>query len=552
MRRGRARFGGKRRARTPPTEGKSDQDELLTDGGPLRVVIAGANVVEQKLLKARSRRSSSSGPIRLSGGSTSVWTRGMTTPTVARWRPSRAIRRGAVGSAPRPIRRYRTSLSSAEIEPTLVPGPALRLNKAALDCRPGLSPGATPRNPVNPAKASAVRGADRSVDRREALKVGAGRSPGVKRKGYGMYDAAIIGGGLAGVATAARLQARGLATIVLEAHGQPGGCAGYFRRRGFSFDVGATTLVDFGPGGVGGELLERIGMMPIEGEELAGYVAWLPDRTVTLYRDRASWSRERLKALGDTPAHRSLWRLLDRLADVFWRASRGGVKLPIRGPADAIHAARAVGLRDLPLIRYVRWTLADAIRAHGLESDRALVGLLAMLVEDTVHASVAEAPLINSALGITIRGAGLTRARGGMRGFWQGLIAHYRRLGGELRVGCPVKRVEKQEDSYLITARRGVVAAHQVIAAIPAPSRLGSGRNRSRRPWRPTSAAIPPRQAGRWSSSSACPRTRLPGRRSVTINSSRATTVHWATATTCSSPSPPLATPTAPRVAAVP
>src|SRR5215470_19670280 len=105
-----------------------------------------------------------------------------------------------------------------------------------------------------------------------------------------MRDVAIIGAGMAGMATAARLQAKGLHTIVLEAHGQPGGCAGFFRRRGFTFDVGATTLVDFEPGGVGGELLESIGMAPVEGKALPGYVAWLPDRTVTLYRDHALWS----------------------------------------------------------------------------------------------------------------------------------------------------------------------------------------------------------------------------------------------------------------------
>src|SRR5262245_23717183 len=122
-----------------------------------------------------------------------------------------------------------------------------------------------------------------------------------------MFDAAIIGAGIAGMSTAARLQARGLSTIVLEAHGQPGGCAGFYRRRGFAFDVGATTLVDFEPGGVGGELLESIGMSPVEGEALPGYVAWLPDRRVTLHRDHAMWSRERLAVLGDTPAHRALW-----------------------------------------------------------------------------------------------------------------------------------------------------------------------------------------------------------------------------------------------------
>src|SRR6266481_5843386 len=118
-----------------------------------------------------------------------------------------------------------------------------------------------------------------------------------------MNDVAIISAGIAGIATAARLQARGLSTIVLEAHGQPGGCAGFFRRRGFAFDVGATTLVDFEPGGVGGELLAALGMPSLPGEALPGYVAWLPDRTVTLHRDPRAWAAERLRVLGDTPAH---------------------------------------------------------------------------------------------------------------------------------------------------------------------------------------------------------------------------------------------------------
>ncbi len=282
-----------------------------------------------------------------------------------------------------------------------------------------------------------------------------------------MYDAAVIGGGIAGMATAARLQARGLTTIVLEAHGQPGGCAGYFRRKGFSFDVGATTLVDFGPGGVGGELLESIGMPPPEGEDLPGYVAWLPDRTVTLYRDPMSWHRERLRVFGDTPSHRAFWGLLDRLASVFWKASRDGVKLPIQRLVDAVGAMGAVGLRGLPLVGYLSWTMARALRAHGLQHDQALAGLLSMLVEDTVHSTLEDAPLINAALGVTIRGAGLLRARGGMRGFWRRFTAHYVALGGILRVGCPVEKIEGRAGDYHLTTRRGRIAAGQVVAAVP-------------------------------------------------------------------------------------
>ena len=360
-----------------------------------------------------------------------------------------------------------------------------------------------------------------------------------------MYDVAIVGGGIAGFATALRLQAKGLTTIVLESHGQPGGCSGFFRRQGFSFDVGATTLVDFGTGGVGGELLGSVGMAPIDGEALPGYVAWLPDRRVTLLRDPIAWSRERRNALGDTPGHRSLWRLLDRLAEVFWRASRRGAKLPIRGISDAIRAVRSVGLDGLPLTRYLRWTVADALRAHGLSQDRAVNGLLAMLIQDTVHGTVAEAPLINAALGITIRGAGLTRPRGGMRGFWKALVTRYRQLGGELRVGRKVEQVQGHQGDFRIETRRGVVAASQVVVAVPAAlaARLGP---------QPVAEALSPylrrdptpREVPR-SSFSASPSMRSRARSSLTISFWRTMPVRWATGTTCSSRSRPEAIPRA-------
>lgn len=282
-----------------------------------------------------------------------------------------------------------------------------------------------------------------------------------------MEDVAIVGGGIAGLATAARLQAQGLSTVVFEAHGQPGGCAGFYRRKGFSFDVGATTLVDFEPGGVGGDLLASIGMPPVRGEPLPGYVAWLPDRRVTLHRDPQQWSAERTRMLGDSPAHRQFWKLLDRIADVFWRASRCGVRLPFHRPADVARAVRSIGLANLPLVRYLGWTMGDALRAHGLRDDHALVGLLAMLIEDTVHSTVDEAPLINAALGITIRGAGLTRADGGMRGFWRGFTEYYRGMGGCLRVGCPVTRITGRQGEFAVDTRRGRFLARQVVSALP-------------------------------------------------------------------------------------
>ena len=282
------------------------------------------------------------------------------------------------------------------------------------------------------------------------------------------FDVAVIGGGMAGMATALRLQARGLATVVLEAHGHAGGCAGYYRKQGFSFDVGATTLVDFAPGGVGAELLESVGIRSVGAQELPGYLAFLPDREVVLHRDQAAWHAERLRMLGGTERHRRFWRLLDRLAAAFWRASRSGARLPVRSAADALHDLRAIGLAGVPLSRYLTWTIGDALRRYGLRGDVPLVGLLGMLVEDTVHASVDGAPLINAALGITIRGAGLSRPAGGMHGFWRVLVARYREVGGRLRAGCEVSRVDGAPGAFRITTRLGGVGARRVVCAVPA------------------------------------------------------------------------------------
>src|SRR5262249_56660897 len=107
----------------------------------------------------------------------------------------------------------------------------------------------------------------------------------------------------------------------------------------------------------------------------------------------------------------------------------------------------------------------------GLRGEPPLVGLLSMLLEDTVHAGVDEAPLVNGALGITIRGAGLTRPRGGMYGFWQRFVAGYRQMGGTLRVGCPVQKVERLpggKDGFVVGTRRGPVRAGQGVSAVPA------------------------------------------------------------------------------------
>ncbi len=268
------------------------------------------------------------------------------------------------------------------------------------------------------------------------------------------------------MSTALRLQSKGIQTIILESHGTVGGSAGYFHKKGFSFDVGATTLVDHDKEGVGGLFFKDIGFPHLEGEKL-DYKVWLPDREVILYRNSALWKEERLSKLGNTKNHIAFWKFFDSLSETFWQKSRDGIKLPIQSIGDALDNLKIFKVKDLKYIPYLWWTMEDALKKFHLDKDHILRGFLSLAIEDTVHNTIQHAPLINASLGATIRTAGVVRAKGGMKGLWIKLLDHYKELGGELKLGNKVSGIIKSDNEWIVTTNKQEYKADLLISAIP-------------------------------------------------------------------------------------
>ncbi|MBO8232211.1 carotene isomerase [Prochlorococcus marinus str. MU1402] len=63
------------------------------------------------------------------------------------------------------------------------------------------------------------------------------------------FDAIIIGSGIGGLVTASQLAAKGAEVLVLEKYIIPGGSGGSFKRKGYTFDVGASMIFGFGDKG---------------------------------------------------------------------------------------------------------------------------------------------------------------------------------------------------------------------------------------------------------------------------------------------------------------
>jgi len=63
------------------------------------------------------------------------------------------------------------------------------------------------------------------------------------------FDAIVIGSGIGGLVTASQLAAKGAKVLVLEKYIIPGGSGGSFKRKGYTFDVGASMIFGFGEKG---------------------------------------------------------------------------------------------------------------------------------------------------------------------------------------------------------------------------------------------------------------------------------------------------------------
>ena len=145
----------------------------------------------------------------------------------------------------------------------------------------------------------------------------------------GRTSVIVIGGGIAGLTAAALLARQGVDVTLLEAHRQPGGCAGTFRRGPWTFDVGATQVAGLEPGGSHERVFRHLGIQIPEAEILdPGCEVDLADGSepIRLWHDPQRWAEERRRQF---PGRERFWQICHAIHQSNWAfAARDPIVTP--------------------------------------------------------------------------------------------------------------------------------------------------------------------------------------------------------------------------------
>jgi len=252
-----------------------------------------------------------------------------------------------------------------------------------------------------------------------------------------MKKAAVIGAGIGGLALAIRLQSAGVDTTVLEARDKPGGRAYFWERDGFVFDAGPTVIT--APEALqelwrisGHDIAEDVKLMPIA----PFYRLSWPDGTAFDYgNDDAQLGAEIARL---NPEDVAGYRRFLKYSEGVYR--EGYLKLGHVAFLDFGAMVRAAPA----LMKYQAWRSVYSMVSRFVKNEklRQALSFHTLLVGGNPTTTSAIYALIHK----LERDGGVWFAEGGTNRLVAGMVRHFERLGGVVRLGDAVAAIDTLGD----------------------------------------------------------------------------------------------------------
>jgi C-3',4' desaturase CrtD len=253
----------------------------------------------------------------------------------------------------------------------------------------------------------------------------------------------VIGAGIGGLTAGALLARRGYQVLVLDQALVPGGCASTFKRRGFTFDVGATQVAGLEAGGIHKRIFDELEVeLPSATPCDPACAVVLPGETepINVWRDPQKWQEERMRQF---PGSEPFWQLLATLFDASWKFQGRDPVLPPRNLWDLWQLASSVRPDTLVTLPFTLMTVGDALRLYGLFENQRLRTFLDLQLKlySQVNADQTALLYAATALGVSTEPQGLFHLKGSMQVLSDRLVEALLKYSGKLLMRHTVEQI---------------------------------------------------------------------------------------------------------------
>ncbi|MDJ0678544.1 MAG: C-3',4' desaturase CrtD [Xenococcaceae cyanobacterium MO_167.B52] len=285
----------------------------------------------------------------------------------------------------------------------------------------------------------------------------------------------VVGAGIGGLTAGALLAKHGYEVVIYDQAIVPGGCASTFKRRGFTFDVGATQVAGLEPGGIHHRIFSELGIdLPPTTYCDPACAVFLPGETepIRVWRDRKKWQEERQRQF---PGSEPFWNLLNKLFTASWQFQSRDPVLPPRNLWDCWQLLSAVRLDTLITVPFTLMTVGDALRLYGLGGDKRLKTFLDMQLKLYSQVDADNTALLYAATALAVSQApqGLFHLEGSMQVLSDRLVAGLEKYGGKLYMRHTVEEIKSENGKVTgvkvcnnKTGETHIEAADQVVANV--------------------------------------------------------------------------------------
>lgn len=227
----------------------------------------------------------------------------------------------------------------------------------------------------------------------------------------------------------------------------PGGCASTFKRRGFTFDVGATQVAGLESGGIHAQIFEELGIdLPAASECDPACAVFLPgeQEPINVWRDPQKWKAERERQF---PGSAPFWQFMKTLFDYSWRFQQREPVLPPRSLWDIWQLGTAVRPDTLLTVPFTFSTVGEILKGYNLYDNRRLRTFLDMQLKLYSQTTADQTAVLYAAtaLGVSQAPHGLFHLKGSMQVLSDRLTTCLQQNGGELHMRHTAEAIEIEQ-----------------------------------------------------------------------------------------------------------